>query len=755
MGTPFPRRTTLLLLVVIVAGACSRERSAEPPADAQPAENREARAEPIDVTRLGYFLVPAEANVPDRELMMERDSRRVVRSPLIVDAASIQVPRSGIVPLSDIVDVSMLRAASSGVEVHLVSNLPARTFVVPFGSSAAANAVVQALPDDLLEISRRIEGGKPLIGSVSARIIELLPPPVEFRIGPIRPSSGTVFRASVANASAWRNPFLCRVDALSDGVRKTLFEETFRFDEDPAWREISIPLSQFEHEEVELVLIADAPPEALPVADDSEGWFAPVWADLMFLEPGYAPKAEQNNVILISLDTVRADHLGCYGYDQNTTPNIDAFSGEAVLFEQCDASAPWTTPSHAAVMTGISPFDQTHSRDHFYDVRRPQTTLAELAAESGYLTAGFCEGVLLSANRGFAQGFQRYWEGLGYDPHVPGSSVETFDRARNWLDEFSEFPFFLFVHTYEAHHPYEPLEPYRAQFAQGMAEPEGYTADVHFEYSRRMYDAELAHVDAQLGEFFDFLRARGLLERTHVILMSDHGEEFGEHGGAQHMKTLYREVVHVPLIIRLAGAQPPRSRVNTDIELIDVFATAAEMLSLDGSSGAHSQSLMPLIRPGGQATYHRGVVVSSLRNLLRNYALISARHGNEKYIAAVPFDAPGSPLAGAVEALAGGRFVERELLSALEAQGPPARLEGVSPAATEKYPGPREMFFDLGLDPSEQDDRSDRQAARLVEMRNELNALLGAMPAINAVETPSADLSDQDRDELEAMGYLD
>jgi arylsulfatase A-like enzyme len=324
------------------------------------------------------------------------------------------------------------------------------------------------------------------------------------------------------------------------------------------------------------------------------------------------------NVILISLDTLRADHLGVYGYQRNTSPNIDAFANESVVFEKAIAPSSWTLPSHASVFTGLAPSE--HGAVVLGDtvVGGHHTTLAELAKDHGYVTGAVTGGGTLAPLTGLAQGFDTY------DVITERAEI-AFDAAAKWIEGVDEAPFFLFVHTFEIHDPYNPPEEFAERFidsdAGDLPRSMRPTLRPNFPVANRvvrqggsimpnspavndsrlrkhmvdLYDGGIAYTDHVLGEFFRALRDRNLWESTVIVLFSDHGEEFWEHGGVGHGMTLYEEQLHVPLIIKLAGENVPTGRRPAPVPLKDVFGTVVEYLHWNPELAAKNGSLLERI----------------------------------------------------------------------------------------------------------------------------------------------------------------
>jgi len=310
--------------------------------------------------------------------------------------------------------------------------------------------------------------------------------------------------------------------------------------------------------------------------------------------------ASRPNLLLFLIDTLRADRVGAYGSKRGLTPRIDALALQGVVFEQTTAASSWTRPSTATILTGLPP--AVHGANRL-DRRLPPgvRTLAEVLQEEGYRTGGFSANAHITEASGFAQGFDHF-EFL--DELARGEALDG--RALAWLDESvsapdrGPAPFFLYVHAIDPHAPYEPPEDLRRRFAGQIPSGSGSLAKVEEIYralDRRrpeardlvermapLYDAEIAGIDRSFGTLLDELERRGRLAETLVVVISDHGEEFGEHGGLGHGKTLYREVLDVPWIFRLPGQTAGR-RIATPAAHGDVMPTILAALGISTAPG--------------------------------------------------------------------------------------------------------------------------------------------------------------------------
>ncbi len=308
--------------------------------------------------------------------------------------------------------------------------------------------------------------------------------------------------------------------------------------------------------------------------------------------------AKRPNVLLYLIDTLRADRVGAYGSTRGLTPRIDALARQGIVFERTTAASSWTRPATATILTGLPP--SVHGANRL-DRRLPSAvaTLAEVLRDAGYRTAGFSANAHVTAASGFAQGFDHF-EFL--DELTRGDALGR--RALAWLEESvsdgGPAPFFLYVHAIDPHAPYEPPEDLRRRFAPSIPSGSGSLAKVEEIYralDRRrpearalmsrmapLYDAEIAGIDRSFGALLDELDRRGRIGDTLIVVISDHGEEFGEHGGLGHGRTLYREVLDVPWIIRLPGATKGR-RIATPAAHLDVMPTILAALGLPARAG--------------------------------------------------------------------------------------------------------------------------------------------------------------------------
>ncbi len=275
------------------------------------------------------------------------------------------------------------------------------------------------------------------------------------------------------------------------------------------------------------------------------------------------------NVVLITLDTTRADRIGCYGNDEIDTPNLDYLARQGVLFSRAMAPAPCTLPSHCSMMTGLFPYRHGARANNLYRLDEENHTLAEILSDAGYRTAAFISAFVLDSRFGLGQGFEEYDGEFGSEDkeHPLGmpqrSGDETTELALTWLREVADERFFLWIHLYDPHHPRTPPEPYRQRH-------------------RLMYDGEIAFADAQVGALLGALTELGLTDTTLVIAAGDHGEGLGQHEELTHSFLLYDSTLHVPMIMACGQRLGGGVHVSRPVSLVDVLPTVLSLLGLEG-----------------------------------------------------------------------------------------------------------------------------------------------------------------------------
>jgi arylsulfatase len=305
-----------------------------------------------------------------------------------------------------------------------------------------------------------------------------------------------------------------------------------------------------------------------------------------------ASEPTRPNLLLIVVDTLRADHLGCYGHEQATSPAIDALAGEGIRFERAYSSAPWTKPSVGSIMTGLHP--SHHAVDRMLRVLPESAqTIADRLRENGYRTGGVISHSLLGKQYGFDQGFETYDEsnarGHGYI-----STPNVTERALALMDELASSgePFFLFVHFFDPHDTYRPHDGVDFAAAKvgrvraGFSSPRLRVMDPppnreEVGLLQDVYDEEIWFTDRGIERLLNELRRLRLIDQTLVVLTADHGEEFLERGWLGHGSSLYEELLHVPLIMRLPGGRQAGTVRKDPVSLVGVAATIFDVLGIE------------------------------------------------------------------------------------------------------------------------------------------------------------------------------
>jgi arylsulfatase A-like enzyme len=534
---------------------------------------------------------------------------------------------------------------------------------------------------------------------------------------------------------------------------------------DAGWVDARVDLSELAGSEVRLLFRAE------PLGAGEAKKTRPLWGNPLVVagETGDARRAP--SLILISLDTLRADHLGAWGYARETSPNLDAFMREGLVFERAFAPSSWTTPSHATLLTGEHPSVHGAGGPRGYRLQSRFTTLAELLRRRGHLTAAFTEGSAVAGQLGFHQGFDSYANGPGDPPQPPATAERTFARAADWLERHGDRPFLLFVHTYEIHWPYRAPPDFAELFHAGGVGPldprdaedgaflQKALTDAQKASVVAAYDAGIAYTDAVVGRFLAKLREKGVLEHAIVVIFSDHGEAFWEHGNTTHALTLYDEELHVPLFIRLPGADPPRGRIERQVALADVFATAVDLLGLDHEVPADSKSLRPLWEADAGETYGRTRVTSQLVQAPVQWLMLAMRSDRWKYISTTFYSRESSPLYPHREALGDPPTrMEQLLIDHLIAGGRDLSQAGTEAERQRMLLSAREELFAVGEDPEESrdlvlEDLPALEAAR-ESLKQELVRLSADAARIDAPLEPMAPLSEEEKEGLRALGYV-
>ncbi|MBL7197687.1 MAG: sulfatase [Candidatus Omnitrophica bacterium] len=365
----------------------------------------------------------------------------------------------------------------------------------------------------------------------------------------------------------------------------------------------------------------------------------------------YFPKATSNpklegypNIIIITLDTTRADHLSFQGYELNTTPNLDRFAEESIVFENAASQSPWTLPAHASIFTGKYPSKHNATlANQMLDYK--EETLAEILRERGYNTVGFGASLYTKGKYGISQGFTTYRDRLDFFAfrqtfkkfdikvviafffpiieELVGIDGEKTSEEQNelvfkWIDKNKDSPFFMFIHYFDPHSPYNLGSQFKSRFTNEIRDykevvkltgnPSLYLYHLPIEryvnaspdlvkYMIALYDTEIFYLDHNLGKLFNKIDDLGIKNNTIIIITADHGEEFYDHGGFGHSR-LYEELIHVPLIIYFPREFKAK-RIEKRVETINIFPTILDILQIEVPENIDGVSLLPLIKNHG------------------------------------------------------------------------------------------------------------------------------------------------------------
>lgn len=310
------------------------------------------------------------------------------------------------------------------------------------------------------------------------------------------------------------------------------------------------------------------------------------------------------NVLLILTDTTRADHLSCYGYERNTTPHIDSLVAAGTIAEWCQAQSSWTLPTMTTILSGVNTVTHGAGRSSsgFHGISPDVPWLPLAFHRAGYRTAAFFNVMFMNEDFGFHKGFQHFdCQGVasGNSLRKAGPTVDDF---LGWLDNgSSDEPFFAAVHFYDPHIPYKAPEPFRYMYSNpdysgeygvdwgdmtemiAINSGDVIPTEADIQNLIDLYDAEITYMDSEIGRMLEELRIRGLAENTLIVLVGDHGEEFMEHDGIEHGRTLYQEMTHVPLILAGPGFNGG-NRISESVGQLDIAGTIANQTGIEFTS---------------------------------------------------------------------------------------------------------------------------------------------------------------------------
>ncbi|NCC53126.1 MAG: tetratricopeptide repeat protein [Spartobacteria bacterium] len=293
-----------------------------------------------------------------------------------------------------------------------------------------------------------------------------------------------------------------------------------------------------------------------------------------------ASKKQKMNLLFITLDTTRADHLGCYGYTNAPTPVLDALAANGVVFEKAISCVPLTLPSHTTMFTGLLPPEHGLRTNGENSLDPSVPTMAEAFKKEGYATAAIIASMVLDKRFGLARGFDYYNDSIvspeldeeGLRAYRPG--VEVIDTAINWLEEAGDTPFFCWVHLFDPHKPYHAHE------------------DLYGDrYVDMPYDAEIVYMDSQIGRLIDWLKAHNLMDNTMVVALGDHGEGLGDHGELYHGIMLYDTTLHVPLLMHRPGLLPQGKRIAERMSLVNIYPTILSLFGISANATPFAKDL--------------------------------------------------------------------------------------------------------------------------------------------------------------------
>jgi arylsulfatase A-like enzyme len=474
------------------------------------------------------------------------------------------------------------------------------------------------------------------------------------------------------------------------------------------------------------------------------------------------------NLILISIDSLRADHLGCYGYPKPTSPSIDALAKEGFLFRNAVSTTTWTLPAHISMLTALYP--QVHQVVGDGHRLNPNAVVCtEILKQHGYRTAGFVSAPLLSSVFGYNQGFDIYddytirFPSLE-DSHQGATAPDLHAQVGKWIEGNYHDPFFLFLHYWDVHYDYAPPPPFDTLFDPN------YTGEISgrdffhdprivegmpardLQHVLALYDGEIAFTDSYIGRLFELLKRLGIYENSIIVVTSDHGDEFFEHGCKGHRNNLFDETLCVPLIIKfphgnlrpdLGPRLPLGTRIAEQVSIVDIVPTFLDCLGIDPGMTFDGRSLMPLLLTAAadartaRPRFERYVFAELYK------AMQCLRTNRYKYLR-IPDRYHSKDGEGFNMARPRGRLLSRVLEQAQQNHGLQA--------------GEREAVFllDLMQDPAEQTNLALAQPDRVVEFHRLLTAWLAGAET-RAVDLPSLSIEHDERmrEALKSLGYID
>jgi arylsulfatase A-like enzyme len=489
---------------------------------------------------------------------------------------------------------------------------------------------------------------------------------------------------------------------------RPVFEETVPASRQDKWLERKVAIDPRPSDSgltFETQALADAP-QVVAL------WGSPV------LEMDHQP-SDRPTLILVSIDCLRADHVGVYGYQKPTTPSIDELATEATVFRQASSASSWTIPSHTSMFTGLSPLVHgvSESQDRYWAGTAKRLApsvpyLAEILAREGYDTAGVVSSVAMSPVYGFERGFG------AYRLH-PANAAEVVDSALDLARRAKGREQFLFVHFIDAHWPYLPMVDFReyerefldrfpprprdiSELTRRLSGKAERARPEDAEEARALYDAAIAYVDRELGRLLLELRRMGSYEDSIIVVTSDHGESFHDHGTWGHGRNLYQELTHVPLVVKW-----PRSALKGDVSLpvghVDLFPTLLEAAGITPPPN-EGMSLRAVLEQAAAVSSARAMVMDvSWEDRFRRETMLSVKQGKWKYVAVFPYGSPqeltwSSLVREELYDVEGDPREEENLASAPEAEMGPFRERARSYLAAARAFRARHRGGDLEID---------------------------------------------------------
>ncbi len=396
------------------------------------------------------------------------------------------------------------------------------------------------------------------------------------------------------------------------------------------------------------------------------------------------------NVVLMTLDTTRADCLGCYGNKYGATPNLDSLSESGIMFTKCFASTPLTLPSHASIMTGLNPYSHGVRNNGTYILADDVLTLAEIFRNNGYSTTAFIASYPLDSHFGLDQGFEIYDDSLLEGDRKSGVFFQERDatviaeKAVRWIVANRSGKFFIWLHFFDPHMPYDPPSPYKERF---FSNP---------------YIGEIAHMDFNIGKIIRVLEEQGVRDKTLIAVVGDHGESLNEHGEDTHGFFAYNSTLHVPFILSLPGHLPSSLKIDINTGIIDLFPTVLSICKLEGEFISDGINLSDAFGKKQIGDFERNIYFETFLPY-ENFGWNNIRgiiSGRDKYI----------------------RTTRKEL-------------------------------YNIGLDWAEQQNIVDQYPDKLNEMRSALNVMLGNQFG-NPRRANKKQMSHAELEKLRSLGYL-